>query len=217
MNPSRTDDLIHRLAVNASPIRPLGRPWTRAVLWCVGALASLAVVDWLWPETSVTTSNPRFIWEQAAALTTGVTAAAAAFATVVPGRSRRLAFLPLVPLIVWLVSVGQQCAQDWSASRSLPPLLGHWACFPLTVFMGVIPSVAIVLMLRRGAPLTPRLTTALAALAVAGLANFGVRFVHASDASFVVLTWHLIAVFGLSLMLAPLGDHVFRWRTTAFV
>ena len=217
MNTSQTDDLIHRLAVNATAIRPLGRPWTRALLWSVGALAYVAVVDWLWPETSITTANPRFMWEQAAALTTGLTAAAVAFATVVPGRSRRVAFLPLLPLAIWFVSVGQQCAQDWSASRSLPPILGHWACFPLTVLMGVIPSVAIVVMLRRGAPLTPRLTTALGALAVAGLANFGVRFVHAADASFVVLTWHLIAVFGLSLLLARLGDHVFRWRKTTLV
>ena len=182
----------------------------------MGALAYVAVIDWLWPTTSITTANPRFVWEQAAALATGLTAAVAAFATVVPGRSRRLALLPLVPLTVWLFSVGQQCAQDWSAYRGLPLIVAHWVCFPVTVLMGAIPSVAIVVMLRRGAPLTPRLTTALAALAVAGLANFGVRFVHSADASFVVLVWHLMAVFGLSLVLTRLGTHVFRWRTTAF-
>jgi hypothetical protein len=214
MNASRTDDLIHRLTADASRVRPLGRPWTRALLWCAGALVSVVLVDWAWSRgTPLALSiDSRFVWEQGAALLTGLTAAAAAFATVVPGRSRRLVWLPLAPLAAWLVSVGQQCVHDWSARSGLPPILAHWGCFPATILFGVIPAVAIVLMLRRGAPLAPRVTTALAAVAVAGIANLGVRFVHALDASFIVLAWHIVAVFALSSIVARLGDHVFSWQ-----
>jgi hypothetical protein len=214
MNASRTDDLIHRLTANASPVRPLGRPWTRAMLWCAGALVSVGVMDWAWSRgTPLALSiDSRFVWEQGAALLTALTAAAAAFTSVVPGRSRRLAWLPLAPLAAWLTSVGRQCMQDWSAPGGLPPILGHWGCFPATILFGVIPAVAIVLMLRRGAPVAPRVTTAFAAVAVAGMANFGVRFVHAPDASFIVLAWHILAVFVLSSIVARLGDHVFSWQ-----
>jgi hypothetical protein len=215
MNVSRTDDLIHHLTVSASPQRPLGRPWTRAVLWCAGGLLSVALFDFVWSrETPIALStDPRFVWEQVAAFLTALTAAAAAFATVVPGTSRRLVWLPLASIAAWLLSVGQRCARDLSASSDLAPIISHWGCFPITILIGIVPAVAIVLMLRRGAPLAPRLTMALAALAVAGLANFGIRFVHVLDASFVVLTWHILAVFVLTSIVARLGDHVFSWQT----
>jgi hypothetical protein len=44
---------------------------------------------------------PRVISEEIFALATGVLAAIAAFASVVPGYNRRGLFLPLVPLALW--------------------------------------------------------------------------------------------------------------------
>ena len=113
---------------------------------------------------------------------------------------------------MWLGHVGQACVQDWSNSSHIPAILPHWGCFAVTVLAGIIPAMVIVVMLRRGAPLAPRLTTALAALATAGIANFGIRFVHASDPSFVVLAWHVMAVFALSAAATSAGNHVFSWR-----
>jgi len=78
--------------------------------------------------------------------------------------------------------------------------------------MGAFPAGAIVIMLRRGVPLTPRLTTLLAAVAVGGLANFGVRFVHGADASVVVLAWHFSAIFLLSALSAGAGRILFNWQ-----
>jgi hypothetical protein len=46
--------------------------------------------------------------------------------------------------------------------------------------IGLVPAAAIVVMLRNGAPLHPRLTLALAALAVASVANFGPQFAHSA-------------------------------------
>jgi hypothetical protein len=42
----------------------------------------------------------------------------------------------------------------------------------------------------RGAPLSPRITPALGALAAAALGNFGLRVFHPADASLMVLIWH---------------------------
>jgi hypothetical protein len=60
--------------------------------------------------------------------------------------------------------------------------------------------------------MAPRLTTAFAALAVADIANVGIRFVHPFDPSFVVLAWHVVSVFALSATAASFGDRVFSWR-----
>jgi hypothetical protein len=208
-----TADLIRRLAAAGTPVRPLARPWIRTALWCAVSLPYLWLLSLVWPHADTAVlMDQRFVIEQAAALATGLTAAAAAFATIVPGASRRIVLAPIVPLALWMGHLERLCAGDWSASGHLPAILIHWACFPATVVAGIVPAVAIVVMLRRGAPMTPRLTTALGALAVAGLANFGIRFVHPFDASFVVLAWHVAAVFALSAAVASFGNRVFSWR-----
>ena len=72
--------------------------------------------------------------------------------------------------------------------------------------------MAMLVMLRRGAPIAPRLTTALAGLAVASLANVGIRFVHPFDASLIVLAWHVIAIFGVTGLATVFGNRLFTWR-----
>ena len=207
-----TQQLIERLAANAQPVRPLVRPWTRAAVWCSVSIPYLLLVYLVWPRHAGISIDSRFAIEEAAAAVTAVTAAVAAFASVVPGYSRKWLYLPLLPLAVWLGHLGAMCASDVSASGGVPPVASHWFCLPATLIAGLVPAIAIVVMLRRGAPLTPRLTIVLAALAAAGIANFGIRFVHAFDASLVILVWHLLAVFALSIGAAALGDRVLSWR-----
>jgi hypothetical protein len=128
-----TADLIRRLAAAGTPVRPLSRPWMRTAMWCAVSLPYLWLLSLVWPhaDTAVLTDR-RFIIEQAAALATGLTAAAAAFATLVPGASRRIVLAPIVPLALWMGNLERLCAGDWSASGHLPAILIHWACFPAT-------------------------------------------------------------------------------------
>jgi hypothetical protein len=68
-------------------------------------------------------------------------------------------------------------------------------------------------MLRRGAPLTPRATTALGGLAAAGLGDFGLRLFHPQDASLMVLVWQVGTVFTLTAMAAWAGHYLLNWRS----
>jgi hypothetical protein len=121
--------------------------------------------------------------------------------------------LPLAPLALWLASVGHGCLQDWLQSGpdglALRP---DWECLPSAAIVGIVPAVAMVAMLRRGAPLTPRLTLALGGLAVAAISNFGMQLFHFRDASIMVLFWHLGSVAVLSLLAAGLGRRILAWR-----
>jgi hypothetical protein len=209
-----TSELIRQLAADGSAIRPLARPWVRVAVWCAWSLPYLALLYLVWPAAVLRGSGDgRFIVEQVAALATAVTAAAAAFATVAPGRSRLFMLAPVLPLVVWIASIGQGCAAEWATSGGMPTLVIHWACFFITVLAGVVPAIAIVVMLRHGAPLMPRLTTAFAGIAVAGVANFGVRFVHPFDPNFVVIIWHVATVFVLSSSAIAFARHLFSWPT----
>jgi hypothetical protein len=211
----QTADLIRHLAADSAAVRPLPRPWTRTAVWLGVSLLYVAALYGIWlPDASIR-SDAGFVTEQLAAMTTGVLAALAAFASVVPGYSRRLAYASLVPLAVWLSSLGQSCARDWAASASLSPIGTHWACFPVTVVVGLVPASLLIVMLRRGAPVAPRLTSALSGLAAASLANVAIRFVHTADASVIVLLWHVLAVFALSSVLTVVANHVFTWRRTS--
>jgi hypothetical protein len=211
-----TDELIKRLAADLKPVRPLRPPWTRALLWLAISLPYVAAVVWAklsMVDPAQAAADTRFMIEQAATLATAAAAAFAAFRTAVPGFDRRILLLPLVPLGLWLASVGQGCVQDWfrlgSDGLSIRP---DWDCLPMAAVIGIVPAAAIVLMLRKALPLHPRLTLALAALAVASVANFGLQFAHLRDASIMVLTWHLGAAMALSALGGWLGERILGWR-----
>jgi hypothetical protein len=71
--------------------------------------------------------------------------------------------------------------------------------------------LAILLMLRRGAPLVPHVSLALGAIAVGAVTNFALRLFHYGDATIMVLVWHVgvAAVFALAASL--LGGQILKW------
>ncbi|OFV91450.1 MAG: hypothetical protein A3G76_15635 [Acidobacteria bacterium RIFCSPLOWO2_12_FULL_65_11] len=212
-----TNRILERLAAGVEPVRPLATPWRRAAAWCGVSLAyvgAVAVTMSVRRDVISTLSDSGFVVEQMAALLTGVAAATAALATTIPGYSRKILLLPLLPLAVWLGNVGQSCVQDWMAIGPQNwAIAEHWPCLVVTIVAGALPSVAMVLMLRRGAPLTPGLTLALGGLAAGALGHFGSRLVHPLDASVVVLVWHIGTVLGLCLLARLAGRHFLTWRS----
>jgi hypothetical protein len=70
-------------------------------------------------------------------LATGITAAMAAFASVIPGRNRRYLLWPVLPLIAWLGTLGESCL----AAGPLA-ITGHnvW-CFPFVIILGTTPAI----------------------------------------------------------------------------
>ena len=212
-----TEQFIESLGKNARPVRPLPRPWIRAAGWFALAIPYVALVVYVMSprgDLVAKMSDLHYVVEQLAALATGITAALAAFATVVPGYSRRIIVVPMVPLAVWLGTLGEGCVADWlrwgSEGLSLRP---DWLCLPAIVLVGAVPAIAMVVMLRRGAPLAPHTTIALGALAAAGLGNFGLRLFHPQDAKSMVLVWQFGTVFVLSVVAGCTGRLILDWRT----
>jgi hypothetical protein len=184
-------------------------------MWLAIALPYVCAVVVMKPEAIdfLGKIDARFALEQAAILATALTAAIAAFASVIPGHHRKIYLLPLVPLAVWLASLGEGCASDWlrfgADGLQVRP---DWECAPPAIFIGIIPAVTIVVMLRRGAPLAPRVSVAFAALAVAALGNFGLRIFHIGDVSVMVLVWHFGGLALISVLAGRIGRHVLNWR-----
>ncbi len=208
-----TRKLFEVLAETGAQVRPLPKPWRRTVAWLMIAIPYVALVVFVASPRSdlaIKFLQPRFVIELAAALTTGIAAAVAAFAMVIPGYDRKVLLLPMLPASVWLGSLGEGCVQQWARSGfSLQP---DWFCFPAIVLVGAIPAIAMAAMLRRGAPLAPHLTAMLGGLAAAGLGNFGLRLFHTQDASLTVLVWQLGSVFALTALAGSAGRRLLDWR-----
>jgi len=216
-----TDGLIKELAADAGPVHPLPDPWMRTGIWLAIAIPYVALVVILMaprPDLAAQLADPRFQVEQGAALATAILAAAAAFACTVPGRSRAICLLPIAPLAIWLASLGYGCLQDW---RALGPeglrLRTDWDCLPAASLVGIVPAIAMVVMLRRGAPLFPRVTLAMAGLAVGALAQAGMQIYHVGDISLMVLVWHLGGVAVLTALAGWIGRWVLRWPSPAAI
>jgi len=212
-----TDKLIQTLAADARPVRPLASPFARMALWLAVALPYIAlVVIVISPRADLLTklTDARFLIEQIAALATGIAAAVAAFASTVPGYDRKVLLLQALPLAVWLGSLGEGCLKTiWQFGLAGLSLQPDWFCLPAIMLVGAMPAAAMVIMLRRGAPLFPYLSAGFGALAAAGLGNFGLRLFHPQDASLMVLVWQVGSVFILTMLGGCAGRTILNWRS----
>ncbi len=208
----RTEVLIDRLSREADPVRPLAPPHQRVALWLALALPVLALaVAAMGPRDDLAArlGEARFLIEQGAALATAITAAFAALVLATPGMDRRLALLPALPGAVWAGTLGLGCIADWMrAGADGLRLTPEPACLGYIVVIGIVPALVLVAMLRRGVPLAPRAMLFLAGLAAAGLANFGLRLFHDTDAALMVLVWQFGSVLVLSGAAALVGRAV---------
>lgn len=212
-----TELMIQGLARAARPVRPLPGSHIRAALWLVISLSYITGILILMPaghNVLAQLTNLPFAIEQVATLSTGIAAAFAAFMTTIPGRSPRWAALPLFPLTIWLASLAPACMREFSQLGLQAFARPHslW-CVPVMVVFGAVPAVAMVVMIRRGAPMTPHLSAALGGLAAAGIGNLGVRLVHPEDVSVMLIVWHIGGVIALSALAASAGRLLLNWAS----
>ena len=211
------DQFIQQLAEHAQPVARLLAPWRRTALWLAASLlyVGIVVTAYLLADHGLPASiEPRLVLESAAILATAVAAAIAAFSSVIPGRDRRFLLLPLIPLGVWLATLGHGCLQDWRVlGMAGLQVRADWDCAVPAFIVSALPAGAMLLMLRRGAPLAPAVSLALGALATGAVANLGLRIFHAGDLSVQILLWHGGGAVVVSMIASLVGPRVLRWRT----
>src|SRR5258707_762651 len=161
MRTTDTETLIRELADRTPPVEPLARPGMRAAAWLAIAVPAALLAVVMMTERGDWVSRllmPRVISEEIFALATGILAAIAAFASVVPGYDRRVLFLPLVPLALWLGGLGQGSVRDWLQLTSQGfSMQSEWVCLPATILAGAGAATAMAVVLRPAAPPSPPL------------------------------------------------------------
>lgn len=211
------DLFIQQLAERAQPVTRLLAPWGRTVLWLTASLVYVGIVvaAYLLADGGRLGSiGPRLILELAAILATAVTAAIAAFSSVVPGRDQRFLLLALTPLSVWLATLGHSCLDEWRVlGAAALQVRADWDCAFPALILSTLPASVMLLMLRRGVPLLPGVSLALGALATGAVTNLGLRFLHAGDLSIQIVAWHVGGAVVLAMISSLAGPRVLPWRT----
>lgn len=214
-----TNELIQRLSRDLAPVEPLWRPGSRAAAWLLVAAVYVAVLTALLANSGppIDLASPRVWLPHVAAIAASLLASWAAFASVIPGHSRRPAILAVVGALAWFAAVVVD--SHWHSDVATIVAARHeMACVGVIVLGGAPVLVAMAAMLRRGATFTPGTTAAFAALAVGALTNIGACFWRPHAVDDVTLFWHggailalvLVCAFGARLVPTAIGARLSR-------
>lgn len=211
-----TNRVIDTLARDLAPAPPLATPWTRAACWLLGAVTFLSTMTVVMASPARVALNERdwlFVFSQLAALVTAVIATGAAFASTVPGGSRRSVPVAALVALIWLGSLCVGAIREWTGHGVNLAAPAEWGCVAMILLGGGPPAFVLGRMLRRGAPLTPALTASMGALASAALASISACLSrpHPSDA--VTLVWHGTTILVIVLSVALAAHSILPWNT----
>jgi hypothetical protein len=214
----RHDRLIGELAGNLQPVRRLPSPLLRAAGWLAAVvalalgLARFANLEVVWQHV---TAAPDLSLAVIGSALTAIFAAIAAFELSLPDASRSWAVLPLPAALLWIGASGLGCFRVWIAPRThVADLSEAGDCLIFIVALSVPLSLLLLMMLRRGFPLYPALTAAVAGLAVAAAAASLLNFFHPYDAAATDLVVHAAAVALVVGANSALGDRFFAAAST---
>ena len=212
-----TSDVIESLVADARPVRRLRPPALRALCWLMLAalmLALVAVGHGVRPDLMLKLRQPVFTAGVVAALMTGVLAAMAAFIASVPGRSRWWLLLPAPALAAWISTIGYGCLTDWVSVGPEGISLGETArCFATLALTSIPLSLAMLIMLRYMAHLSPAPVAMMGSLAVAAMTAVALSLFHPLEASVLILVWNF-GVAALFLTFSGLhGKRLLEWPT----
>lgn len=215
----KTEDLIRQLGNRLVPVRPLAPPWTRAAAWlaCGGPyVGAVVLLTWARGRSLGTSgaSSGANLAQQAALVVTAVSAAAAAFASVIPAGSRRPFGAALTSSAVVIAALAWGCVADVQLQGTLG--IGRetdWPCVLSIALGGIIFWASAAAMLRRGAPLTPRSSSLLAGVAALSVANLEACLSRPHAFNVTILLWHGVTTALILAATVPLGDRVLAWKT----
>ena len=201
--------LIDSLVADAAPVRRLWPSPARLVAWTAAwaafALAVLAALDWA-PLARLDSS--RLAAELAVALIAILLWGALALRAAVPGQTPRAGRVALVvlaalaPLLFWHPAPGP----DAFVARGLP-------CAERTLALALLPALAALWAVRRGAPLAPRRAAALAGGAGLLGAYLLMRLLCSVDQPAHLMVWHVLPIVaGVAVAASAGGWWLARWR-----
>ena len=218
---ARTRAVVEQLLDEAVPVRRLWKPVVRLGLWVIvvttiaGAVMGMGLMGFR-PDLRLKVREPVYLLELTALAVAGILMAASAFQEAVPGYGargpiRRVAIgFALVAALLWFL-------QPLHGELAVTQFIGTGiSCAWRTVVLGALPLCALLIAIRRGAPLAPARAGALIGGAAFFMAALLMRARCPLDERLHLLVWHALPVAGGTVLSAVVGlAWLRRWRARA--
>lgn len=190
-----TDELIANLVRDLEPVQPLPLPHVRVVRWGMVAAAVTAVVAMvigLRTDLAVATAGWSFQVHAGLLTVAAITSAMAALTLVIPGEpfGALRQWAPVAAITAWAVWLVAELAVFVANGQPLWPIPSGVGCVAKAVAFGLVPGLALITMLGRGAPGSTRATMVFAGLAVAAVGAVGVELTCPLSSPTHILLWH---------------------------
>lgn len=202
-----SSSLIEGLVADLKPVPRHYRPGMRTIFVlaiAVPLFGARALLHGLRPDLGASLGEPRFDVEMAACVLTGLAAIYAAFWAALPDAPKRILLLPMVPLTLWLLTLGYGCIDELLESGGAA--IGNGLYCVRNIFgLSVIPMAIMLIMLRRVPAFRPGLAVSLAALGIASLACASLDTFHSVDGSVMVLVWQIGTIGALAALARLIG------------
>jgi hypothetical protein len=209
-----TEDLVVRLAREAAPVTPLHPPAVRLLRWLAltAACGVLGLVIYgLRADSATMTERPGFVRDVALGLVVLLAGGSAALVLAVPGAERRGAarWAAAAGPAVWILLVWSAVAEQGQGFTDMR----HWPiCAVRILSVALVPAIALILMVRRAAPLRPAWASGLAVAAATAGGALAIQLTCPIVDPGHVLLGHVapVATFGAlaAVCRAGLGDWV---------
>ena len=215
--PSIHSSVIPTLVADLKPVRRLWSVPTRVGLWAGFALALFALVVGTSCRTDIAIQlrTPTFVLHLAVLLAAAACTGALALRAAVPGGEPEHTAIFLTAGLVGAALLLALAAPAGTPVASAEFLSRGLTCVLWTTVLALPPWIGLLVALRRGAPLAPRTSAALAGTAAVLLAAAVLRTACPIEERWHLIAWHLAPATlaaGLSASLA--AAWLRRWRTS---
>jgi hypothetical protein len=213
----KTDLLIVELARDLRPVRPLSSPSLRLSRWLAAVVAVAAFGIWLLsprPDLASAINNAVFDTRFVLTAAAGIFAGAAAFVLSVPGAERYRAqrIIPFICAIAWTLLLGVLLIGGGRGVERLVAFPVNWPCGYKILAFSVIFGSALLIGLRRAAPLELIWSAALAALSSTALAAAATQLICPVDDPAHQIVGHVVPVTVLAILGTLIGFRTLNWR-----
>jgi hypothetical protein len=206
----KTELLIHQLATEVRPVKPVGDPVTRFVMWFLAASVFIGIIVGFLgvrPDIAAALARPTYILRILFMFGVALGSVLFAFKLSVPDeRKGWVEFFPALIAAVCLLLFAYLFFESSDLSRPY----GYY-CVRNVLAFSIPTSVLLYLMLKRAAPIRSRMVGMMAALGSTALSSLGTQFVCRNDSPLHILVSHVLPVFAASLAGVFVGQLIFKW------
>jgi hypothetical protein len=201
------EELIRTLARDSVPAAPMLRIERQLALTLL--CAATVVVVFTKMGTALSGNLP--VLPILACLAMLVASAVGAVVSSVPGRTawRPAVVLVVISLVVWIVDIIVRAASPEQATRNLWGDASWMKCLSFTTGVSFVAAFVLVIVIRRGWPLRPRVTAALTFVAGASAAALTTTLECPSNAPLHVLVGHIVPIAVVTSVGAALAGRIF--------